>query len=559
MAPIIAGSTVSSELTDAGTNLTSVCTLFDLPNSPDEIGVILTPASLRRIEFSALDFPTARRAIIEYIKTYFPNDFNDFVASNGIIMIMEVIANQVGKLALREDILANEAFLPTCLTEEAVVNHLALINQKIKRQTPAIVDMQVTVQTPLSTDIRVSPGLVFELSGPDGGSVFYEVYKAPGDFTSQIVIPAGKRGVIAVGIEGTFASPLVISSAGGPNQQFTVSATDILDQPVLVELNTGTETQEWLATTEPLERYGPNDRVVNVEIFSDHAVFSFGDDINGQSPLPGQTITIRYRIGGGIRGRIGANAISEARQISPLPPANAPVEVVFQNITPSSGGTDRESLELAKKRAPRDFAVRAFASDRPASIVTAGDYAQVASTFTHPVFGSVAKGIAAIRTSLNANRVEIYILVNGPSGMLATPNVGLKQGLQTYFEEFNVLTDNVVVLDGSLKAVDIDASVVINRNADASIVKTNVESALDAFFDTSSRDLGQPLYISDIYQTIMRVDGVSYVDILAPADNILRTGLLADPANAGVGLNEIIVQGQRQIRYFYDKGGRIIT
>ena len=85
-------------------------TLFDLPNAPDEFGITLEPANLRRLDFSGLDYTTARRSIIEYIKTYYPDDFNDFVASNGIMMIMEVLAATTGKLSLRADLLANEAF-----------------------------------------------------------------------------------------------------------------------------------------------------------------------------------------------------------------------------------------------------------------------------------------------------------------------------------------------------------------------------------------------------------------------------------------------------------------
>lgn len=555
MGTLIAGGTTPEETTDL---TAQICTLFDLPNDPDEIGILLPPANLRRIEFSALDFPTTRRSIIEYIKTYFPNDFNDFVASNGIIMITEIIASNVAKLALREDILSNESFLPTSLTEEAVKNHLALINQRILRPTPAVTDIQITVQTPLTTDIQIAPGLQFEFTGPDGDPVIYEVFRAPGDFESDIVIPAGKRGVIATGIEGSFASPLVLSSPGGNNQQFVVTDDDVLEQPIIVELNTGSETQRWTATSEPLERFGPNDRIVNVEFFSDRAIFNFGDNINGQAPLPGQEITIQYRTGGGIRGRIGVATISEARQISPLPPASAQVEVQFLNVTPSNGGTDRESLSRAKKRAPRDFAVRAFASDRPASIVTSDDYAHVASTFRHPVFGSVAKGIATIRTGLNANLVEIYILAEGP-GTLVTPSAGLKKGLETYLEEFNVLTDSVKVLDGSLKTVDIDASVIVDRNADASVVKTNVDKALDDFFDTNNRDLGEPLFISDIYDAINNVDGIKYVDLFSPVDNILRTNELASTSSEGVGINEIIIEGMREIRFYYEKGGRAIS
>lgn len=40
-------------------------TFIDLPNSPQQIGVLLTPANLRNIDFSSLDFDTSRRAILE--------------------------------------------------------------------------------------------------------------------------------------------------------------------------------------------------------------------------------------------------------------------------------------------------------------------------------------------------------------------------------------------------------------------------------------------------------------------------------------------------------------
>src|SRR4051812_3620633 len=108
-------------------------TLFEMPIAPEGFGVVLQPANLRRIDFSGLDFETARRAIIEYVRTYYPGEFNDFVASNGVIMLAEIVAAAVGKLSLRSDILANEGFINTCQTEEALSNHLALINQRIKR------------------------------------------------------------------------------------------------------------------------------------------------------------------------------------------------------------------------------------------------------------------------------------------------------------------------------------------------------------------------------------------------------------------------------------------
>ncbi len=524
-------------------------TLFNLPDSPDDFGVLLPPAPLRKIDFSGLDFTTMRRAIIEYIKTYYPNDFNDYVASNGMMMLLEVVAGVGAKLALRSDILAQEGFLPSAKTEKSVVEHLKLIGQKFKRQTPAVTDIELTLNNPTTTAVEISPGLVFKTNGPDNKPIYYEVFRAPGDFTSNITIPAGKRGVIAYGIEGLFATPVTVSSTGGANQFYAVDTENVLEAPIFVTVSTGDSSEEWTTTFEPLERFTANDKVVEVRIYSKRVEFRFGNNINGLAPSAGQQITFSFRTGGGSRGRIGVNIINESRSITPLPPANAAVEVRFRNIVPSSGGMNAETLEEAKKRAPRDFFV-----DK--SIVTDLDYAHVASSFSHPVFGSISKAMATLRTSLNTNLVELYVLAIGSDGKLVSPSAGLKKGLETYIEERNVLTDDAVVLDGELLAVDIDMNVVVHRNADATVVKENVESAITKFFDVENWEMGQPLYISNLIQAIESVDGIRSVALISPSDDILSTNALAASTTGeyGVGLNQIIVEGNRSIKYMYERG-----
>lgn len=530
-------------------------TLFDLPIEPDEIGILLPPARLRSIDFSALEYPVAQRSIYEYIRTYFPSQFNDFVASNGVLMLADIMASCVAKLALRSDLVANDATLVTCTSEEAAINHLALINQRWRIQTPAVVAIEVSVASPLSTDLVIPPGMTFNVRGPNRSQVLYELYRAPGDFTSNVVVPAGKRGVIAHGVEGKFASPFTATSPGGPNQVITIQNSEILEDPLLVQVATGDDSVEWVVTFDPLERFGPNDKVVQARIYTDRAELLFGDNTTGRAPLAGQRVTVSYRVGGGSRGRIGTAAINETRSIAPAPPATALVEVLFRNVAPSVGGVDRETLDQVKRRAPRDFAVRAFASDRPASIVTPMDYAHVAGSFTHPHFGSIAKAVAALRSSINANQVELYVLAYG-SGGLATPSPGLRRALRTYINEFNVATDDVLVLDGVTKPVDVDMTVVVAKNADATVVKTKVWDALNQYFDVSNWDMGQPLYVSDIVETVAKVDGVRYVDLFTPANNLLATNEFASAGSTGVGINEIVVPGLLDVKFFYEVPNR---
>ena len=521
-------------------------TLFDLPLVPDEFGVVLGSQNLRRIDFSGLDYSTARRAIIEYIRTYFPDDYNDFVASNGIMMMIEIVSSVVAKLSLRADILANESTLPTATTEEAVVNHLALINQRIKRQTPAITDIEITVDKPLFTDVEIDAGTIFSTSGADGKQVYYEIYRAPRDWTGKIVIPAGKHGVIAYGLEGQFNNQVTTTSSGGINQKFTIEEADMLEQPIFVNVTVGNTLEDWKVVSDPLERYGPTDRVVEVTFIDNKTVFRFGDNVTGQAPLSGSIIGFRFRTGGGKRGRIGIGQIDTTRQVTPLAPANAAVSVRFRNVTPSVGGTNKETISEAKRRAPRDYAMQH-------SIVTSDDYAQAAVAFSHPVFGAVSKAIATLRSSLNANRVELYVLAEGSDGVPTAPNAGLKAGLITYFNDLNVLTDHIIVLDGSIKPVDIDLNVIINKNADASVVNGKVEAAITSFFDISNWEMGEAFYISNFIETIKSIDGVAYLDLYSPVDNIVPTGKIAESNSAGIGFNETIVEGNRKTAYYYEK------
>ncbi len=89
--------------------------------------------------------------------------------------------------------MANESFVSTSQSFEAVSNHLALINQSIRRATPAVVDVEASIPVPIKSEIRINAGLVFSVPGSDGAAVTYELFSAPNDFITPIIIPPGKR------------------------------------------------------------------------------------------------------------------------------------------------------------------------------------------------------------------------------------------------------------------------------------------------------------------------------------------------------------------------------
>lgn len=522
-------------------------TQITIPIDPSEFAVNLPDASLRRIDFTALDYNANRQILIEYVRTYYPNDFNDFVSSNGFIILMDIIASISDKLALRGDLLANEAFLSTAVSEESVENHLNLIGQSINRQTAATIDVECTINNVLFTDVVIPPGQQITAQGPNGTKINYEVYKGPGDWTSDIIIPAGKRGVVAWGVQGNFASSYSAIALGGPNQQYTIVDDDILLSPIFVDVTYGNTTTRWKAIFDPIQLYDARDEVVEIKYFTTidgnpSLMLTFGDNINGKAPLAGSEIKVSYRVGGGSAGRIAAGAIDVSL---PIQNERRTSNVNFRNITASVGGTDAERISDAKKRAPKSYSLHGV-------LVTANDYVNYATSFSHPYYGKVSKASVVLETSPNDNIVDVYVLSIGFDGLPTSAPNPLKESLQTAMSNISVVTDQVRIKDGNIKSLDLKAMIVVDRNVDARIVKNLVDTSIIDFFNINNFEMGQPLYISKLIERIESINGVRYVDLLNPNKNILASGQLNSNNADLVDINEIITLGSSQIDYYYD-------
>lgn len=553
-------------------------TIIDLPISSEEIAISLPPSKLRRINLSALDFESLRRMGIEYARTYFPDDFNDFVVSNGFIMFLEVVSAIANNLSERSDIIADESFLATAQSRSAVSNHLNLIGQELRRATPATVRVECSLSVPAAFDVVIPSGLSFVISGPDGSPVNYELYSAPGDYSTDLVVPRSKRGVIGFAIEGKFASPLTQISNGEPNQFIDIIDENVLGSPIMVDISSGSSSTSW-DRIEFIEQADANDEVFEVKFLEDRTRIIFGDDQNGKIPISGQVITVNYRIGGGVRGRIGSGIINETRPISQE--GFATQNILFRNVEPSIGGQNSESLRNAKRRAPRTFAVHN-------NVATSTDYVSISETFSHPAFGSVQKASASVRTGIdknideivknvrsatsdqeakkyllgnyvNRNIVEVYILQEDAS-VPVIPSKGLKEALKTRIEDLNVFTDEVRILDGSIRPINIDATITVSRNVDATVVKERVDSAISSVFDINETEMGEGFNRSTLISAISNVDGVSSVDLFEPADDFPSLGSVIDgniPIDdrpQGIGINELFVIGSQNLRFFLERG-----
>jgi hypothetical protein len=85
------------------------------------------------INYTAYDFDTLKQALINYIQTYYPEDFNDYVESSEFIAIIELLAYFGTSLAFRTDLNSRENFIDTAERRESIIRLAQMVNYVPKR------------------------------------------------------------------------------------------------------------------------------------------------------------------------------------------------------------------------------------------------------------------------------------------------------------------------------------------------------------------------------------------------------------------------------------------
>jgi hypothetical protein len=89
------------------------------------------------IDYTAYDFDTLKQALINYIQTYYPEDFNDYVESSEFIAIIELIAYLGTSLAFRSDLNSRENFIDTAERRESIIRLARMVNYVPSRNIAA--------------------------------------------------------------------------------------------------------------------------------------------------------------------------------------------------------------------------------------------------------------------------------------------------------------------------------------------------------------------------------------------------------------------------------------
>ena len=93
--------------------------------------------TFKQADFQSYDFETLRKSMIDYLKTYYPEDFNDFTESSEYVALIDLIAFLGQSLAFRTDLNARENFFDTAERRDSILKLARLISYSSKRNVGA--------------------------------------------------------------------------------------------------------------------------------------------------------------------------------------------------------------------------------------------------------------------------------------------------------------------------------------------------------------------------------------------------------------------------------------
>ena len=93
--------------------------------------------TFRSADFQSYDYETLRKSMVDYLRLYYPEDFNDFIESSEFVALIDLIAFLGQSLSFRGDLNARENFIDTAERRDSILKLAKLISYNPKRNIAA--------------------------------------------------------------------------------------------------------------------------------------------------------------------------------------------------------------------------------------------------------------------------------------------------------------------------------------------------------------------------------------------------------------------------------------
>ena len=239
---------------------------------------------------------------------------------------------------------------------------------------------------------------------------------------------------------------------------------------------------------------GPTDRNYTTETDdADKTAVIFGNGQYGaRLPTGVENVKAVYRTGIGKPGNV------KAEQITLLATKPLGVKSVINPLR-ASGGADRDSRDQARRNVP----VALLALDR---LVSVQDYADFARTYA-----GIGKA-SAVRLS-DGRRQLVHLTIVGADNIPIDESSDLFQNLFQSLRQFGDPNEPLTMVLAEVMFIVISAKVRLLPDYALESVEPKIRAALLDFFSFERRELGQPVFQSEVFSVFQSVPGMDYVEL----------------------------------------------
>jgi len=245
---------------------------------------------------------------------------------------------------------------------------------------------------------------------------------------------------------------------------------------------------------------------------------------NSYGVAPFQTnLTVQYLVGGGATANVAVNELTNIvtsnitfpNPTSPAQEAFTRTTLAVNNSIPAVGGGDGDTPEDIRLNTLAQFPSQMRA-------VTQQDYLGTVLGMP-PKFGQVAKAYVTKDTATFAQYLvgqpgerdplatSIYLLSYDTNGAFTVPGPALLQNIQTYLEQYRMLTDTIILKPAYIINIQVNFDIIIRPNYTSRDVLAGCLSVLRAYFARENWQINQPIILSEIYTALDQIAGVQTV------------------------------------------------
>jgi len=358
----------------------------------------------KKLSVNSIEFESIKSNIKDFLRNQ--EEFRDYdFEGSALAVLIDTLAYNTYYQAFYNNVVANEMFIDSAVKRASVVSHAKTLGYTPNSKTAPTAVVNVTYGSTPSESVLL-PGAQFNtnVNGQVYTFVNIETAQISSDTTPNISNLEIKEGVL------TSASFIVPDR--NSNRKYIIPDEDVDISTIKVNVQTSqndtTGINDTWSRAQDLTTITSESKVYYIEENSEgkFQIF-FGDDVLGQKLLNGNLITIRYLVTNGPAANdAGKNDSSTNRSFIFGSGAN-----IVEVTTPAIGGSNKESIESIRFKAPRAYSTQNRA-------VTKADYSSlVESNFTGfdsvfvfggeeaepPSFGSV---YIAIKPSLGTEVTE---------------------------------------------------------------------------------------------------------------------------------------------------------